>query len=43
MGTNPYGRTKLFIEQILKDVYTCRPRPPLPPRATALHTQHSEP
>ena len=21
-GTNPYGRTKLFIEQILKDVYT---------------------
>ena len=28
MGTNPYGRTKLFIEQILTDLYRCRARPP---------------
>ena len=30
MGTNPYGRTKLFIEQILTDLYRCRARPPSP-------------
>ena len=28
MGTNPYGRTKLFIEQILTDLYKCRARLP---------------
>lgn len=27
-ATNPYGRTKLFIEQILRDLYKCaRPGP----------------
>jgi hypothetical protein len=31
MGTNPYGRTKLFIEQFLTDPHNCRARPPRKP------------